>query len=115
MHELSIALNIIELAEEELARHGEPRVTAVHLRLGSLAGVVKEALLCSYEVAREGTPLAGSELVIEEVPGMIYCPACNACRPVLSSEWFSCSECGGLASEILSGKELELVSLEVTQ
>jgi len=115
MHELSIALNIIELAEEELARHGELRVTAVHLRLGSLAGVVKEALLCSYEVAREGTPLAGSELVIEEVPGMIYCPTCNARRPVLSSEWFSCPECGGLASEILSGKELELVSLEVTQ
>jgi hydrogenase nickel incorporation protein HypA/HybF len=115
MHELSIAMSIVELAQEESQRLGGLRVTAVHLRLGLLAGVVKDALLSSYEMASADTPLKGSRLVVEEVPGVVYCPACDARRPVRSSEWFSCSACGSVASEIVAGKGLEVVSLEVEQ
>jgi len=50
------------------------RVAAIHLRLGPLAGVVKEALLSAYGLAREGTLLAAAELVVEEVPLVGYCP-----------------------------------------
>ncbi|MFZ3215987.1 MAG: hydrogenase maturation nickel metallochaperone HypA [Candidatus Acidiferrales bacterium] len=106
-------MSIVEMAEEESRRRGGLHVTAVHLRLGLLAGVVKDALLSSYEMACADSPLQGSQLIVEEVPGAVYCPACNARRPVLSSEWFCCSACGSLASEIVQGKELELVSLEV--
>jgi hydrogenase nickel incorporation protein HypA/HybF len=113
MHELSIALSIVDLAEEESQNHGGLRVNAVHLRLGALAGVVKEALVSCYEVACQNTPLAGSRLVIEDVPGMVYCPACAAARPVRNSEWFCCSACGAMTSKIVQGKELEVVSLEV--
>lgn len=67
MHELSIALSIIEGVEEELTRHPDSHVTAVHLRLGPLSGVVKDALLFSWDVACEGTPLEGSTLQIEEM------------------------------------------------
>jgi hydrogenase nickel incorporation protein HypA/HybF len=115
MHELSIAMSIVEIAQEEAERRGGLRVSAVHLRLGSLAGVVKEALLSSYKMACADTPLAGSQLVVEEVPGVVYCPACKARRPVRSSEWFCCPECGGVASGIVQGKELEVVSLEVEE
>lgn len=69
MHELSIALSMIELASEEVDRRGGGRVTALHLKLGSLSGVVKEALTFSYEIACQGTALEGSQLVIEEVQG----------------------------------------------
>src|SRR5271170_5890087 len=109
MHELSIAMSIVELAQEEADRRGGMQIKAVHLRLGLLAGVVKDALMSSYEMACADTPLRGSHLVVEEVPGVVYCPACNARRTVRSSEWFYCSECGALASEILQGKELEVV------
>lgn len=113
MHELSIAMSIVELAEEESQSRGGLRVNAVHLRLGALSGVVKDALLSSYEMACHDTPLAGSRLVIEDVPGMIYCAVCDAPRSVRGSEWFCCSTCGAIASRIVQGKELELVSLEV--
>lgn len=73
MHELSIAMSIVEMAEEEAANHGV-RITAVHLKLGPLSGVVRDALLSAYEMAREGTALEGSRLVIEEVPIMVLCP-----------------------------------------
>ena len=63
MHELSIAMSIVEMAEEEAERRGNAQIQAVYLRLGRLAGVVKEALLSSYEMACETTLLAGSQLV----------------------------------------------------
>jgi len=85
------------------------------LKLGSLAGVVKDSLLSSFEIARENTPLGASQLLIEDVPGVIFCCTCNAQRPVKSSEWFCCSECGTISSEIVQGKELEIVSLEVEE
>lgn len=68
MHELSIAMSMIEMAEAEAVARGG-RVTALHLKLGLLSGVAKEALEFSYEIACEGTALEGSQLVIEEAQG----------------------------------------------
>jgi len=115
MHELSIAMSIVEMVEEESARRGGLQVAAVHLRIGQLAGVVKEALVSSYEMACADTPLEGSQLVVEEVPVVMYCPSCDARQPVLASEWFNCPECGASVTEIVQGKELEVVSLEVDE
>ena len=70
MHELSIAVSIVEVVEEEAARNNATRVQSVRLRLGLLAGVAKEALLFSYGIACEGTPLEGSRLLIDEAEGM---------------------------------------------
>lgn len=38
MHELSIALSIVELAQAEARRQGATEVKAVHLKLGLLSG-----------------------------------------------------------------------------
>jgi hydrogenase nickel incorporation protein HypA/HybF len=115
MHELSIAMSIIELAEEESQRRGGLDVKTVHIRLGALAGVVKDALLFSYEVAREQSALAHSELVIQEIPAVVYCSLCDARRPLRSPNWFYCPVCGSLATEVVQGKELELVALEIKE
>jgi len=68
MHELSVALSLVELATEEGGRHGG-RVCAVHIRIGQLAGVAKDALAFSFDIATHDTPIAGSRLVIEEAEG----------------------------------------------
>jgi hydrogenase nickel incorporation protein HypA/HybF len=103
------------MAQEEASKRGSPQVTAVHLKLGVLSGVVKDALLSAYEMACEDTPLQGSRLVIEEVPIMVFCPGCQAQRPVSSVQLFCCAECGTPASEIVQGKEMEVVALEILQ
>jgi hydrogenase nickel incorporation protein HypA/HybF len=114
MHELSIAMSIVELAEEEARRRGV-QIDAIHLKLGALSGVVKEALLSCYEMACEGTPLQGSRLLVDEVPVVIFCPNCQAQRPLSSVQLFCCPECGTPCSEIVQGKELEVVALEINQ
>jgi hydrogenase nickel incorporation protein HypA/HybF len=115
MHELSIALSIIELAQEESVRHGGAQVSAVHLKLGALSGVVKAALLGSFEMACEDTLLKGARLIVEDVPVLIFCRRCETQRPISSVQLFCCAECGQPSSEVLQGKELEVVALEIEE
>ena len=87
----------------------------MHLKLGALSGVVKEALLSCYEMACENSSLEGSRLLVEDVPVVIFCPRCQAQRPLSSMQFFACSECGTPCSEIVQGKELEVVALEIQE
>jgi hydrogenase nickel incorporation protein HypA/HybF len=112
VHELSIALSIVEGAEEELARQGGGRVTSVLLKLGPLSGVVKEALLFSYELACAGTALEGSNLVIEEMPIRIDCPRCQGERSAKSIQALQCEDCG-TSGPVVGGTELEMYALEM--
>ena len=113
MHELSIALSILEGAGEELERQGGGRVYAIHLKLGRLSGVVKEALNFSYDLACEGTPFEGSRLVIEDIPVIVFCPACRVERPLDSIQHFCCPVCGAATPDVMSGRELEVAALEM--
>jgi hydrogenase nickel incorporation protein HypA/HybF len=115
VHELSIAVSLIEAAEEEAAKHGAAAVCSVHLRLGPLAGVVKEALLFSYGIAAEGTSLEGSQLIIEDSPVVVFCPTCRERRPVRSLQHFCCATCDTPATEVVQGRELEVVALEINE
>lgn len=113
MHELSIALSIIQGVEEEMARRGVPRITAVHLQLGPLSGVVKDALLFSFELACEGTPLEGSQLEIEEIPIVLYCEVCRQEQPAVSLQRLCCGVCDTPSMDIRKGSELEIFALEL--
>jgi hydrogenase nickel incorporation protein HypA/HybF len=112
MHELSIALSILDLVAEEAERLGG-RVAAVHLKLGPLSGVVKSALVSAYEMARENTPMAQTDLIVDDVPIVAYCPACASEQRLASVQEFCCPACGAATPEVVSGRELEVVALEI--
>jgi len=105
-------MSIIETAQEEATRLGV-RISAVHLRLGALSGVVKDALMFSYDVASQDTPLAGSRLIVEEIPTVVFCAKCNERRLLPSVQEFTCPVCGVPTGDIVQGKELEVFALEV--
>lgn len=113
MHELSIALNLIELAEEESRRQGNATITKLYVRLGPLSGVVKESLQSAFQLAREYSPVENAELIIEDVPLVVYCPVCEADRPLPSIQPLRCPQCGTPTGQIVGGRELELVALEM--
>ncbi len=87
---------------------------AVHLKLGALSGVVAQALLASYEMACDDTPLEGSRLVIEEVPVVIFCPNCQArARGQLDAVVLLC-RLRHAAADVVQGREIEVVALELS-
>ena len=114
MHELSIAMGIVDAALDESQRRGV-QVSAVHLRLGALSGVVKDALMFSYEVACQDTPLQGSQLIVEDVPVIVFCPQCQQERELRSVQLFACPECGTPTMDVRRGKELEVFALEIEE
>lgn len=111
MHELSIALSMIDQIEAEVSRHGGD-VATVYLRLGMLSAVDAQALQFAYELACAGTALASSHLEIESVPLTVYCPQCQGTRHPEPQE-IGCPRCPSVAQEILTGMELEIRALEV--
>ncbi|MEI7555085.1 hydrogenase maturation nickel metallochaperone HypA [Candidatus Chlorohelix sp.] len=113
MHELSIAYNLVEVAEKAAIEAKAIRVQAVYLRLGMLTGIVKDALLFGYDVAVQGTLLEGSQLVVEELPVIVYCAVCKTETILPDIQHFRCSLCNTPTGDIRQGKELELASLEV--
>lgn len=115
MHELSIALSIVEGATEEVRKHDGATVEAVHLKLGKLSGVVAGALLFSWEIACQGSPLEGSRLEIIEIPVIVHCENCKADRTLAAINNFSCPVCHAPTPKVTQGRELEVTALEIIE
>ncbi len=119
MHEAGIALNLIDAVQGRLA--SEPgaagpgaRVAAIHVRVGELAGVSTEALDFAFEYLSAGTPLAGARLVFDHVPLTVRCQACGRTTPV-EDLVFRCGACGSERTQVESGRELEVRTVELEE
>jgi hydrogenase nickel incorporation protein HypA/HybF len=115
LHELSIAVALLEGVSEEAQRQGVSRVDAVRVRIGVLSGVAPDALTFSWELAAADTVAAGSRLDIETVPLAVRCSACwdESTPPVATG--LACTKCGSGPTRIVRGRELELVAMEVPE
>jgi hydrogenase nickel incorporation protein HypA/HybF len=113
MHELSIALSMIEQIEQVAAQH-PGTVRSAQIRIGVLSGVDCEALRFAWEIVRAGTPLASTALEIESVPLRVRCPVCGTTH---AAEIHSilCPRCVTPEQEILEGRELQLATLEIDE
>ena len=69
MHELSVAMSLVDTICDELPQLGPVSVQSVRIRVGALSGVAMEALMFAFDVAADGTPIAGARLIIEATSG----------------------------------------------
>ena len=112
MHEMSLMASMLEIIEDQARAEGFERVTRVFLEIGRLAGVEAEAMRFAFDVGTHGSVAEGAELVIEETGGLARCQACGAEAP-LEHFYDPCPACGKIPMEILAGRELRIVSLDV--
>jgi hydrogenase nickel incorporation protein HypA/HybF len=115
MHELSIAASIVESVTESASAYPGARVKEVRLRVGALASVVEDSLQFCWELATEGSPLAGAALVIHMLPVIVHCDACNVDTELAGVQSFRCPKCGALAADLRQGRELEIESIELEE
>ena len=109
MHELAVAESVVSSV---LERTGDRAVSTVRLRVGRLSGVVPDSLSFCFELAAAGTRLEGAGLEIREEDGRAHCRTC-ACDFTLTDPFLLCS-CGSADVEVLSGRELSVMSVEVS-
>ena len=115
MHELSIAHSIVETILTAAEPASKETVREVRLRIGALAGVMKEPLFFCYDIATQGTALEGSKLIVNEVPVTIYCAVCGLERDLPGVQRFRCPVCDTPSGDIRRGRDLEIESLLIDE
>jgi hydrogenase nickel incorporation protein HypA/HybF len=115
MHEMGIAQELVRIALDALPQDLEnPKVETLNLKIGKLSSVVEHSLTFCFEIITKDTPLENARLKIESVPVRIRCGTCG-------KEWevdtpvFQCPDCEQGKVEMLSGREIEIVSLELIE
>ena len=112
MHELSIALSIVELAEEYAVKENAREILEMEIEVGDLSGVVIDALEFAMEEAVVGTLCEKAKWKIIPVRGEVRCRSCGHRFP--SDTLFAdCPRCGEAGVELIRGNEMRLRSLTV--
>lgn len=115
MHEMGIAQQLVRIALDAIPDDIEdPKVDCLNLKIGRLASVVEHSLTFCFEVITKETPLENARLNIEFIPVVVRC---NDCR----NEWevrgpvFKCPHCDDGEITMLTGREIEITSLELAE
>jgi hydrogenase nickel incorporation protein HypA/HybF len=112
MHELSLAIRLIALVEEETKRAACTSVSTVTIQLGALSCVEPSSLQLAFLAARRDTIAASAQLIIEPVPAHAVCLTCQTSSEV-TQRASACPFCGEFALVVSGGDELRLTRLEV--
>ena len=112
MHELSIALGIVELAEKEARKAGGKEIEIIELEIGKLSGVEMEALDFAWPVATKDTMLANAIKKVNNPSGRARCMECNF-EFDIENLYDSCPKCNSYFKDIYQGKELRIKSIVI--
>ncbi|MBN2243522.1 MAG: hydrogenase maturation nickel metallochaperone HypA [Acidobacteria bacterium] len=112
MHELGIAQNILEIVKQYVPGERAASVGKIRIRIGTMSGIVADSLGFCFSAILSGTDMQGAVLVTEEVPAACLCRDCGH-RFTVEDFAFTCPSCGGANLELLSGRELEIVDIEL--
>lgn len=113
VHELSVALSILDEVCEAALEERVESVQTVRVRVGALSGISPDALRFAWELAAADTVAAGSELRVDVVPLVVSCERCGVETHPPAGGGFVCGVCGAVAPTIVQGRGLELVGVEV--
>lgn len=113
MHELSVALGIVKIAEEETSKAEAQSVELIELEIGTLAGIEIDSLDFVWASAVKNTVLENAVKRIHIIQGKGKCIDCDSVFDI-KNIYDPCPKCGGFLKNILFGKELRVKALEVS-
>ncbi len=113
MHEMGIAMQIVEIALDAIPPNlQEKSVETVNLKVGKLSAIVPDSLRFCFDVVTRETRLAGVKLNIEEIPVKARCRECHF-EWIIEGPAFTCKNCQSGAIDIITGRELDIESIEI--
>jgi len=112
MHEFSIAMSIIEIAEKEARKENGTAINELVLDVGTMSGIEFQALETALEMAVKDTLLEKAKIQINKIKARAKCTEC-AHEFDIESAFDPCPKCNSFYHELLSGKELQVKSLVV--
>jgi hydrogenase nickel incorporation protein HypA/HybF len=113
MHELSVCQNLV-MQVERIAREQNARVSSITIKIGPLSGVEAALVEQAYPLAVAGTCLSAARLIIDSLPVRVHCRICQQDTAAAPNR-LVCAHCGDWRTELLSGDELLLSSVELSR
>ncbi len=113
MHELSIVMSIIEIAEKQAKTANATVIEEIELDIGTLSGVAMDALDFAWQQAVKRTMLQDSVRKINRIDAKARCLDCDT-EFAIEKYDDACPSCGEHLLNILQGKELRVKSLLVS-
>ena len=102
----------LQMAVTAARESGGERILKIRLRIGTMSGVVPDAMRFAFDVVCRETIAAAATLEIESVPAASWCPVCE--REFSQAEFPSeCPTCHNLSGELRRGRELEIAAMEI--
>lgn len=111
MHELSICQALIKQVSDIATDYQEHHVESITLKIGPLSGVEPQLLEQAFSLASASTFAEGAKLIIEHLPVRVLCLQCGAESEVLPNRLL-CKQCGDWRTQLQSGDEMLLASIE---
>jgi len=107
MHEMSLAINILNTAQTEAVKHGATRLTLVQVRYGCLANMQPEAMQMAFSALILDTPHFNAKLILVEEKLRLRCYLCSHIFQALGREdmFGLCPACGKSASYFVEAGE----------
>lgn len=112
MHEFSIAMSIIEIAEAEADKANANAINELILDVGTMSGIEFYALDTALEMAIKNTMLEKAKITINKIQARAKCSKCSNVF-VIDNIFDPCPSCNSLYHDLQSGKELQIKSLLV--
>src|SRR6266542_1101813 len=113
MHEASVALGILDIITDKCGAEGYTVIESVRLKIGRAAGIMPEALVFTFDVAKNETPAKDAQLLIDIVPLGGFCKDCKSDFEVEETYVLNCPLCGSSSFKIEKGYEMEIVEIDV--
>jgi hydrogenase nickel incorporation protein HypA/HybF len=113
MHEASIALSVIEIAETHCRNAGYKSIKNIGLRIGNGSGVLPDALLMAFDIVKLETLAQGAGLTIENIPLGGLCRSCSSRFTTGDQFILACPKCQGRDFNLDRGRELDITEIEV--
>ena len=112
MHELSVCLSLLREVERVARENNAGRVTRIVVTVGPLSGVEPDLLRNAYPLAVAGTVAEDAEFQIDLSEIVVKCSQCGTESKARPNRLI-CGECGDYRTELVSGDEMILQSLEL--
>ncbi len=112
IHELSITEEILRVSLENAYFERAKRILAIHIKIGEITGFNPESIQFYFSIISKGTIAENAELKMEVVPSSAKCLKCGKVYSI-QERVLICPYCGDINSEILTGKDVIIETLEV--
>jgi hydrogenase nickel incorporation protein HypA/HybF len=112
MHEFSLAIEVINLAQREAEKNMAESIKEITIEVGDLSGVEADAFESALELLVKDSILENADINIIRTAGKGKCNACNH-EFEMKYRMDTCPKCLCFPSEISGGEEFRVVSMVV--